>query len=81
LNPLNSGDTLKVNEIGLININEEQIVKFSKTFQSVRKSLENQGYQLTESKIRFILFWQNNNENVDDDKEIKIVLPELYFEK
>jgi len=81
LNSLYSGGNLKVNEKGLNNLNDEQIVKFSKTFQSVRESLENRGYQLTESKIRFILFWKNNNENADDGKEIKIVLPELYFEK
>jgi ATP-dependent DNA helicase RecQ len=81
LNLLSSGDTLKINEKGLTNLNGEQIVKFSKTFQLVRESLENQGYQLAESKIRFILFWESNNENTDDEKEIKIVLPELYFEK
>ncbi|NOX47453.1 MAG: hypothetical protein GXO89_10815 [Chlorobi bacterium] len=81
LNSLSSGDTLKANEDGLVNLNDEQIVKFSRTFQTVRDSLENRGYQLTESKIRFILFWKSNNENADEEKEIKIILPELYFEK
>ncbi len=81
LDSLSGGDTLKVNEEGLINLNNEQIVKFSKNFQSVRESLEDKGYQLTESKIRFILFWKSNNENADEENEIKIVLPELYFEK
>jgi ATP-dependent DNA helicase RecQ len=81
LNLLSSGDTLKINEEGLINLNGEQIVIFSKTFQSVRESLENQGYQLIESKVRFILLWLYKNEDNGEEKEIKIVLPELYFKK
>lgn len=81
LNPLNSGDSLGVNEIGLVNSNGEQIVKLSKSFQEVRGSLENKGYKLIESKIRFILLWKNSNGNNDKEKEIKIVLPELCFGK
>ncbi len=81
LNLLSSGDTLKVNENGLINTEGKQIVKFSKTFQSKRKSLERQGYQLIKSKVRFILFWKYKDVKTDDEKEVKIVLPELSFEK
>jgi len=81
LNLLSSGDILKINEKGLTNLNDEQIVKFSKIFQSVRESLEEQGYQLVESRIRFILLWLYKNENNSEEKEIKIVLPELYFER
>ena len=81
LNSLNSGDSLGINEIGLVNSYSEQIVKFSKSFQDVRESLENQGYQLIESKIRFILIWEYNDEESGENKEIKIVLPELYFGK
>ncbi len=81
LDLLSSGDSLKINEKGLINLNGEQIVIFSKTFQLVRESLENQGYQLMESKIRFILLWLYKNEDSGEEKEIKIVLPELYFER
>jgi len=81
LTSLICGDTLKINELGLTNLNGEQIVKFSKTFQSTRESLANQGYQLIESKIRFILLWLYKNEPNDEEKEIKIILPELYFER
>lgn len=81
LNSLNSGDSLGISEKGLVNSYGELIVKFSKTFQVVKESLENQGYQLIESKIRFILFWEYSNENSNEEKEIKILLPELYFEK
>jgi ATP-dependent DNA helicase RecQ len=81
LHSLTCGESLKANEIGLVNSSEEQIIKFSKTFQGVRASLENQGFQLIESKIRFILFWDYMNEDKGEHREIKIVLPELYFEK
>jgi len=80
LNSLKSGDALEINEKGLMNLHGEQIVKFSQTFQTRRIALEKQGYRLVESKIRFILFWRNHNEIVENEKEIKIVLPELYFE-
>jgi len=81
LNLLSSGDTLKINEKGLTNLNGEQIVKFSKSFQLVRESLVDKGYLLSESKVRFILLWENNTENNKDGKELKIVLSELYFER
>jgi ATP-dependent DNA helicase RecQ len=81
LDSLISGDSLGINEYGLVNSHSEQIVKFSKTFQAVKESLKIQGYQLIESKIRFILLWENNNENTDEENEIKIVLPELCFRK
>jgi ATP-dependent DNA helicase RecQ len=81
LNLLSSGDTLNINEKGLTNLNGEQIVKFSKSFQLVKESLVDKGYLISESKVRFVLFWKSNNENTNDDKELKIVLPELVFER
>lgn len=81
LDSLSCGDSLGINEIGLVNSYNEQIIKFSKTFQIVRESIEKQGFQLIQSKVRFILLWEYNNEDTGEQKEIKIVLPELYFEK
>jgi len=81
LNLLKSGDSLRANEEGLVNSFGEQIVKFSQAFQEERKLLANEGFQLVQSKIRFILLWKINKENTDYQKEIKIVLPELHFEK
>lgn len=80
LNSLRSGDSLGINDVGLVNSAGEQIVKFSKSFQEIRKSLENQGFQLVESQVRFILFWQNKHSD-QPEEELKIVLPDLYFEK
>jgi len=81
LDILSSGDSLIVNDLGLTNSNKEQILKFSKSFQLVRESLESQGYHLIESRVRFILLWLYKNENSNEEKEIKIVLPEIYFER
>jgi len=81
LDLLSSGDILKVNEDGLTNLNNKQIVKFSKAFQLVKESLKNQGYELLKSKIRFIVFWKYNSEDSGEEEEIKIILPELYFRK
>lgn len=81
LDDLQSGDALGINETGLINSKGKQVVKFSKSFQEVRQALEKQGYQLTGSRVRFILFWEYHHEARGETREIKIVLPELYFEK
>ena len=78
---LQSGDSLSINDQGLINSSNAQIIKFSKAFQGTRKSLEAKGYVLSSTKIRFILFWRYDDENNGTRKEIKIILPELYFER
>ncbi len=81
LNSLQSGDSLLSNNEGLTNSNGEQIIKFSKTFRAVKISQEEKGYKVVESKVNFILYWNNKDEMGENDQEIKIVLPELFFEK
>lgn len=54
----------------------DPILKFSKHFTEVIEEYQQKGYMLKEAKVNFILYWRNP----DDDKEIKIVLPELLFE-
>lgn len=81
LKSLKSGDSLLINEVGLVNKNDEQVVKFSKSFQEVRASLAKQDYQLIQAKIRFIVYWEYHNEESGEKREIKILLPELHFEK
>jgi len=76
-----SGDELTINELGLTNANDKQIVKFSKSFQKIKTSLENKDYTLIKSNVRFILFWKYNHPDTDEELEVKIVLPELVFEK
>lgn len=81
LKSLTSGDSLGINQSGLVSTKEAQVLKFSKSFLKARASLENKGYQLTEAKVRFILFWEYKDDELGESREIKIVLPELIFEK
>jgi len=77
---LQSGDSLPISDEGLLNQANDQIIKFSKVFQETRKSLGIKGYKLSSAKIRFILFWRYDDINDGVRKEIKIILPEVYFE-
>ena len=81
LDALKSGESLAINDMGLINANGLQVVKFSKAFQKTKSSLQKQGYTLVEAKINFILYWKPKEEGGQSITEIKIVLPELCFEK
>ncbi|WP_040412099.1 hypothetical protein [Desulfosporosinus sp. OT] len=44
---------------------------------STIESMQQKNYVLKTAKIRFIVLWQKENTEV----EVRIVLPELYFEK
>ena len=81
IKPLYSGQRLFINSEGLTNSEDEQIIKFSKRFKKIQKSLEEKGFQLTTAKINFILYWKSKDEKNIDEPEVKIVLPELCFEK
>jgi ATP-dependent DNA helicase RecQ len=81
MNLLYCGQKLLINNEGLTNPKKEQIVKFSKLFNKTKKSLEEKGFQLTSAKINFILFWKSKDEKSNVEQEVKIVLPELCFEK
>jgi len=50
-----------------------------KSFIDQKKQLNENGYSLTGAKINFILYW--NDKNDPDCQEMRIVLPELVFEK
>ena len=53
------------------------VLKFSKKFLDRIAEIKKKGFELKEAKVNFIVHW------ADDDKkiEVKIVLPELHFEK
>ncbi len=72
-----SGDMLKINEGGCTNAEGQPVLKFSKQFLATITSLQQGGYQLKEAKVNFIIYWKKPDENI----ELKIILPELYFEK
>ncbi len=71
------GDLLTKNEEGYTNANGDLVMKFSKKFTDVLTTQEKKGYKLKEVKTNFVMFWKKQ----DEEKEIKIILPELYFER
>lgn len=77
ISKLNSGDELKVDSHGCYNSEETCIIKFSKSFQNTINLYHQKGYQLSEAKVNYILYWKKEQQ----PDEILIILPELKFKK
>jgi ATP-dependent DNA helicase RecQ len=77
INELTSGDSITTSDEGCKNQKGKLVLKFSKKFLERITVIKNNGFELKEAKVNFIVLWK------DDDKktEVKIVLPELHFEK
>lgn len=74
---LNSGDELSVSENCCLNSKGQVVLKFSKSFIEQIEDMVQKKYVPKRAKIRFIVYWKKE----DSDYEIRIVLPELYFER
>jgi ATP-dependent DNA helicase RecQ len=74
---LNSGDELIALENCCLNSKGQVVLKFSKQFMSKIENIKQKNYVLKKAKIRFIVYWQKE----DSEYEIRIILPEVYFEK
>ena len=72
-----SGDPLTVSEEGCKNGRGEFVLKFSKKFMAKLEEIKNNGFELKEAIVNFIVFWKDEEKKL----EVKIVLPELQFEK
>jgi len=81
INALLSGQDLQINAVGLLNNKAQQVVKFSKAFNAKCQSLLQQGYQLSSAQVNFILYWQFEDKISKETMEVKILLPQLCFEK
>ncbi|MEN6460525.1 MAG: RecQ family ATP-dependent DNA helicase [Syntrophomonas sp.] len=77
ISQLNSGDILTFDGNGCRNSKGELILKVSKQLAKQIESLRQKKYVPQYAKIRFIVYWHKEN----SEQEIKIVLPEIYFEK
>lgn len=71
------GDELIVSKDGCSDQNGNCILKFSNSFKEKIMEYEHNGYQLSESKINYLVYWQKE----ESENEILIVLPELKFKK
>jgi ATP-dependent DNA helicase RecQ len=72
-----SGDFLVLKEDGCANSNGDLVLKFSKSFLQTIDIQKRKGYEVKSAKINFIVYWKND----ETEKEVKIILPELVFEK
>ncbi|MDD3954699.1 MAG: 3'-5' exonuclease, partial [Lentisphaeria bacterium] len=71
------GDSLVKAEHGWANPDGQLVLKFSRQFNEKLLAIEKSGFLLHEAKIGFILYWKEE----DAKEEVKIILPELYFNK
>ncbi|KAB1157970.1 RecQ family ATP-dependent DNA helicase [Flavobacterium luteum] len=77
VNVLTSGDSMIISDEGCKNDRGELVLKFSKKFLERITAMKNSGFELKEAKVNFIVHWTVENKKI----EVKIVLPELLFEK
>ena len=71
------GDSLFVVGDGCTNSNGDLVLKFAKKLIENIEIRKQNGYELKSVKVNFIVYWRKDGA----EDEVKIVLPELYFEK
>jgi len=76
IHDLTSGDQLTLADDGCKNDRGEYVLKFSQKFMLQLGQLKQDGYVLSEARVNFIVYWTDEKE-----KEVKIVLPELGFNR
>ncbi|MFO8054209.1 MAG: ATP-dependent helicase, partial [Bacteroidales bacterium] len=77
IDELVSGDTLLVADDESLKLRGQTVVKFSKQFVAWMGEKKKKNYVLKAAKVNNIVYWQKDGDN----KEVKIIMPELYFEK
>jgi ATP-dependent DNA helicase RecQ len=77
VNRLIPGDKLIIINGGCTNTNGEEVIRFSRKFNEIIEGLNQSGYFLKSANVNFIIYWKDP----DKEREVKIILPELNFEK
>ena len=77
VNSLVCGDELVIRDSECLTEKRQSVIRFSQQFSKVVEGLKLKNYSLKSAKVNFILYWLK--EGAKD--EVKIVLPELHFEK
>lgn len=72
-----SGDPLVIKEDGCANSNDDLVLKFSKKFLETLEAEKSNGYVLKSAMVNYIVYWLKEGA----EQEVKIILPELCFEK
>jgi ATP-dependent DNA helicase RecQ len=74
---LTSGDDLIINGFECLNAKGQSVLKFSLQFVNQIEAMKQRNYELKTAKVNFIVYWLKEGA----EQEVKIILPELYFEK
>lgn len=74
---LTSGDALTLSGAECLNSKGQSVLKFSQQFVRKIETMKERNYELKSAKVNFIVYWFKEGA----EKEVKIILPELYFEK
>jgi ATP-dependent DNA helicase RecQ len=74
---LTSGDILTINGDECTTPKGQSVLKFSRQALSAIEVQRQKGYHLKQAKVNFIVYWLKEGA----EQEVKIILPELYFEK
>ncbi|WP_433835773.1 RecQ family ATP-dependent DNA helicase [Flavobacterium anhuiense] len=76
ISQLKCGDRLHIDGNECLNSNGQSVLKFSKQFIEKIEIMKSKNYQLRSVNVNFILHWFKE----ETSQDIKIILPELYFE-
>ncbi len=77
ISELKSGDALSINGEICMDTKGNSVLKFSKHFLGQIENMKAKNYELKSAKVNFVIYWKKE----ETEQEIKIVLPELYFER
>ncbi len=77
ISQLTSGDVLTLRGNECFDKNGRSVLRFSRQFANQIDSKKANNYIQKIATVNFIVYWKNEN----FEKEIKVVLPELYFER
>ncbi|RZJ49971.1 MAG: RecQ family ATP-dependent DNA helicase, partial [Chryseobacterium sp.] len=77
ISQLKSGDKLMINGDECLDINMKSVLKFSKLFIRQIENMKSKSYDLKRANVNFIVYWKKE----DSEEEVKIILPELIFER
>ncbi|HMH24940.1 MAG TPA: RecQ family ATP-dependent DNA helicase [Puia sp.] len=77
ISQLTSGEILTIIGDECANSNGQSVLKFSRSFLNTIEILKLKGFYLKQTKVNFIVYWKNEGM----EQEVKIILPELYFER
>lgn len=77
INQLKCGDALMISDNQCLNAAGQSVLKFSNDFLRKIEGMKEKNYILKSGNVNFIVYWLKEGSK----QEVKIILPELYFEK